>query len=222
MIVQVIGYLMRSGPDSLDLMVATNYAVMAADLSSVRRPCRAPQRHVHVRADLCDAREGVKRVDVDELYDAQEYRPKVRHVTGKPMFAPDAAHRASHRGGRLPRPERGDPGVVAGAAQRHGAEVVGILDGWDGLMDGRVRRLDRDAVRGILQRGGTILGTSRRDPYVHGEEPRRCGTRCRASGSTRSSSSAATGRSNALRLAQEGSPWSVSRRRSTTTSQGPT
>ena len=33
-------------------------------------------------------------------------------------------------------------------------------------MDGRVRRLDRDAVRGILQRGGTILGTSRRDPYV--------------------------------------------------------
>ncbi len=60
-------------------------------------------------------------------------------------------------------------GVVAGAAQRHGAEVVGVLDGWDGLMEGRVRRLDRTAVRGILQRGGTILGTSRRDPYVHGD-----------------------------------------------------
>jgi len=60
-------------------------------------------------------------------------------------------------------------GVVAGATQRHGAEVVGIVDGWDGLMEGRVRRLDRDAVRGILQRGGTILGTSRRDPYVHGD-----------------------------------------------------
>ncbi|MCZ7588109.1 MAG: 6-phosphofructokinase [Gaiella sp.] len=60
-------------------------------------------------------------------------------------------------------------GVVAGATQRHGAEVVGILDGWDGLMVGRVRRLDRNAVRGILQRGGTILGTSRRDPYVHGD-----------------------------------------------------
>jgi len=25
-------------------------------------------------------------VDVDELYDASEYRPKVRHVEGKPMF----------------------------------------------------------------------------------------------------------------------------------------
>jgi 6-phosphofructokinase 1 len=59
-------------------------------------------------------------------------------------------------------------GVTARAAGRHGAEVVGILDGWDGLMEGRLRPLDRDAVRGILQRGGTILGTSRRDPYVHG------------------------------------------------------
>ena len=36
-------------------------------------------------------------------------------------------------------------------------------------MEGNVRPLDRDDVRGILQRGGTILGTSRRDPYVHGE-----------------------------------------------------
>ncbi len=60
-------------------------------------------------------------------------------------------------------------GVVARAVGDHGLEVLGILDGWDGLMEGNVRRLDRDAVRGILQRGGTILGTSRRDPYVHGE-----------------------------------------------------
>jgi 6-phosphofructokinase 1 len=36
-------------------------------------------------------------------------------------------------------------------------------------MDGRTRPLDRDDVRGILQRGGTILGTSRKDPYVHGD-----------------------------------------------------
>mgnify|MGYP000647503462 CR=1 FL=1 len=28
----------------------------------------------------------IKRVDVDELYDANEYVPKVRHVLGKPMF----------------------------------------------------------------------------------------------------------------------------------------
>jgi 6-phosphofructokinase 1 len=28
----------------------------------------------------------VRRVDVGELYDAAQYRPKVRHVAGKPMF----------------------------------------------------------------------------------------------------------------------------------------
>jgi len=30
--------------------------------------------------------EGVKRVDVGELYDADEYKPKVHHLMGKPMF----------------------------------------------------------------------------------------------------------------------------------------
>ncbi len=59
--------------------------------------------------------------------------------------------------------------VVSRAVVTHDMEVVGILNGWDGLMDGHVRPLRRDDVRGILQRGGTILGTSRRDPYVHGD-----------------------------------------------------
>jgi len=58
--------------------------------------------------------------------------------------------------------------VVAHATGHYGVEVLGIHDGWHGLMEGHLRPLDRDAVRGILQRGGTILGTSRRDPYVHG------------------------------------------------------
>jgi 6-phosphofructokinase 1 len=59
--------------------------------------------------------------------------------------------------------------VVGRAIVTHDMEVVGVLNGWDGLMDGHVRPLGRDDVRGILQRGGTILGTSRRDPYVHGD-----------------------------------------------------
>jgi len=50
-----------------------------------------------------------------------------------------------------------------------GDEVVGIRDGWLGLMEGRTERLTRDDVRGIIGRGGTILGTSRTDPYVHGD-----------------------------------------------------
>jgi 6-phosphofructokinase 1 len=89
MIVQVIGYLMRSGaPDSLDLMVATNYAVMAADLALEGSSGRmvALRSGTYTSVPISATREGVKRVDVDELYDAGAYRPKVRHVTGKPMF----------------------------------------------------------------------------------------------------------------------------------------
>jgi hypothetical protein len=36
--------------------------------------------------DVGVTKEGVKRVDVDELYDIDTYLPKVRHVLGKPMF----------------------------------------------------------------------------------------------------------------------------------------
>jgi 6-phosphofructokinase 1 len=59
--------------------------------------------------------------------------------------------------------------AVVARSLEHDVEVVGIRNGWEGLMDGHVQPLDRDDVRGILGRGGTILGTSRRDPYVHGE-----------------------------------------------------
>lgn len=58
-------------------------------------------------------------------------------------------------------------GVVTRAAAA-GASVVGFENGWSGLMDGRFRPLGREDVRGISARGGTILGTSRKDPYVHG------------------------------------------------------
>ena len=60
-------------------------------------------------------------------------------------------------------------GVATRATEYHNAEVVGILNGWEGLMQGDTVALDRDAVRGILTRGGTLLGTSRMDPYVHGD-----------------------------------------------------
>ena len=89
MIVQEVGYLMRSGaPDSLDLMVATNYAVMAADLALEGASGRmvALRNGTYTAVPISATREGVKRVDVDELYDVEAYRPKVRHVAGKPMF----------------------------------------------------------------------------------------------------------------------------------------
>ena len=86
---QQVGYLMRSGaPDSLDLMVATNYAVMASDLAMEGSHGRmvALRGGTYTDVPIGVTREGVKRVDVDELYDVEAYRPKVRHVLGKPMF----------------------------------------------------------------------------------------------------------------------------------------
>jgi ATP-dependent phosphofructokinase / diphosphate-dependent phosphofructokinase len=86
---QQVGYLMRSGaPDSLDLMVATNYAVMAADLALEGGTGRmvALRGGTYTHVPISVTHEGVKRVDVDELYDEEFYRPKVRHVLGKPMF----------------------------------------------------------------------------------------------------------------------------------------
>ncbi len=86
---QQVAYLMRSGaPDSLDLMVATNYAVMAADLAVEHGHGRmvALRGGTYTHVPIGVTREGVKRVDVDELYDTETYLPKVRHVLGKPMF----------------------------------------------------------------------------------------------------------------------------------------
>ena len=88
-IFQQVAYLMRSGsPDSLDLMVALNYAVMAADLAMEGASGRmvALRGGTYTSVPISVTGEGVKRVDVDELYDVENYRPKLRHVTGKPMF----------------------------------------------------------------------------------------------------------------------------------------
>ncbi len=46
-----------------------------------------------------------------------------------------------------------------------GHEVVGVRDGWRGLVDGRFTELGPREISGILPRGGTILGTTRTNPY---------------------------------------------------------
>jgi ATP-dependent phosphofructokinase / diphosphate-dependent phosphofructokinase len=58
--------------------------------------------------------------------------------------------------------------VIRAVARRtldRGAEVVGVREGWRGLVDGIVRPLGYREISGILPRGGTILGTSRTNPY---------------------------------------------------------
>jgi 6-phosphofructokinase 1 len=59
--------------------------------------------------------------------------------------------------------------AVVTRVSAEGRAVIGIEEGWHGLMGGTTRPMTRDDVRGVLGRGGTILGTSRRDPYVHGD-----------------------------------------------------
>lgn len=51
--------------------------------------------------------------------------------------------------------------VVHRAVADRGDEVIGFEDGFKGLLDGRYRMLDLNAVSGILARGGTILGSAR-------------------------------------------------------------
>jgi 6-phosphofructokinase len=47
-----------------------------------------------------------------------------------------------------------------------GDEVVGFRDGWRGVLEGDTVPMDLASVRGILPRGGTVLGTSRTNPYA--------------------------------------------------------
>jgi 6-phosphofructokinase 1 len=86
---QKVSYLMRSGaPDALDLMVATNYANLAVNLIkndvSGRMVALRDGKYTHI--PMSTVTSGIKRVDVDELYDVKSYRPRVRQVMGKPMF----------------------------------------------------------------------------------------------------------------------------------------
>ncbi len=57
--------------------------------------------------------------------------------------------------------------VVLVAVGEYGWEVFGVEDGFDGLLNDRIRPLDLDDVRGILTHGGTILGTTNRgNPFA--------------------------------------------------------
>ncbi len=56
-------------------------------------------------------------------------------------------------------------GVVRKGVDAYGHEFVGFRDGWKGPLEGITRPLGIPQVRGILPRGGTILGSSRTNPF---------------------------------------------------------
>jgi 6-phosphofructokinase 1 len=65
-------------------------------------------------------------------------------------------------------------GLVKSLLRRGAAEIVGIEDGYLGLIERRVRTLDRRAVSGMVAQGGTMLGTTNRaSPLAHEGRDRR-------------------------------------------------
>ncbi|WP_026421486.1 6-phosphofructokinase [Actinokineospora inagensis] len=63
--------------------------------------------------------------------------------------------------------------VVRKGIEAHGWEIVGFRNGWKGPLEGDHRPIGLDDVEDILTRGGTILGSSRTNPYKVADGPER-------------------------------------------------
>ncbi|WP_394937493.1 6-phosphofructokinase [uncultured Ilumatobacter sp.] len=55
--------------------------------------------------------------------------------------------------------------IVRKGERHYGDELVGFLDAWDGVLDRRTVPLSVESMRGMLPRGGTVLGTRRGSPF---------------------------------------------------------
>ena len=63
--------------------------------------------------------------------------------------------------------------AVVRTGAKYGFDTIGIRDGWHGLIAGDVEPLTDYSVTGILPKGGTILGTSRTNPFKDGADVQR-------------------------------------------------
>ena len=89
MMFQQLGYVIRSGPaDTLDRMVASSYGVLALEqlAAGVSGTLVALQGGTYTTVPLDVVAGGMRPVDVAALYDAENYRPRVGEIAGKPMF----------------------------------------------------------------------------------------------------------------------------------------
>jgi len=88
-VVQELAYLMRAGaPDALDRMVGLAFGALAVQLIERRETGRmvtlTSGNYCHVPAN--SVLQGAKHVDVDRLYDRNQYRAQLKSVEGMPMF----------------------------------------------------------------------------------------------------------------------------------------
>src|SRR5947209_11434326 len=63
--------------------------------------------------------------------------------------------------------------IVGRGEGQYGHTIVGYRHGWRGVLEGQSMDLSENSVRGLLPRGGTILGTSRTNPYKTDDGPPR-------------------------------------------------
>jgi 6-phosphofructokinase 1 len=81
---QPLTYLLRTGsPDGQDLLGATNFAILTARLlkeGKFGRMTAYQKRYNLTDVDLQVVTQGVNKVDVDEMYDIDNYRPKVNLI----------------------------------------------------------------------------------------------------------------------------------------------
>ena len=84
--------------------------------------------------------------------------------------------------------------AVVRTALHHGAEIFAVYEGWQGLVDGgdRIRPVTWDDVTGIINRGGTAIGTARSAAFRQRDGRRRAPITSSSTASTGWSSSAAT------------------------------
>ena len=60
------------------------------------------------------------------------------------------------------------------AAEKFGYECVGITDGWKGLVEGLTTPLNRENTEYMIMKGGTMLGTSRTNPFKKEDQVKKC------------------------------------------------
>ncbi len=63
--------------------------------------------------------------------------------------------------------------VVRKGIRNYGYKMIGIKDGWQGLIKGAFTPLTLESISGLLPRGGSILGTSRTNPFKHKGGPQK-------------------------------------------------
>ena len=105
-------------------------------------------------------------------------RRSLRRLSGAPAsrrglrVSCAGADRRAHRRRRLPRAERRRSARSSARGSTSTATpIVGFRDGWRGPARGRHEELTIESTRGILPRGGTILGTSRTNPFKARRRP---------------------------------------------------